>query len=478
MMMSDYKRQQPFMILMSLVTQLKSLFVPFVLAFLFQNQGGGDFYSDLIFLAITIGIILLSVTYSVFKWFFYRYSLEEDALIVKSGVFVKKRRYIKPERVQTTNMEAGILLRLRGLVSLKVETAGSKNEAEFTLEALKPEDAKAIQNYLKGSLQANPEKETEEETPPAFMEVGLRDLFLAAMTSGNVGVVFLFMIAIVTQFIEFIPDNLLNEVYGSLIQQGLVLIFIVGVLALIVSWIISIFRYIIRFGLFKVTLEDDELTITRGLIVKRTFRVKKHRIQAVNIVEGILREPFSFATVECEVAGGGSYEPGHKVTLFPLIRKNDLQKALETVLPEYSVELKLKRLPKRARRRYIIRSLFPYVPLIPFFFIFPISLLALIGLPVTLYFALLRYRDGGYEIKDNTLIQRSRLIAKKTVISKRRAIQDITLTQTLLQKYRNLVHFDMTVMSTPSHKTFRLKDLEGSAMNEFDDWLQKNTQNS
>jgi putative membrane protein len=225
-------------------------------------------------------------------------------------------------------------------------------------------------------------------------------------------------------------------------------------------------------------MEEDELTITRGLIVKRTFRVKKHRIQAVNIVEGILREPFSFATVECEVAGGGSYEPGHKITLFPLIRKNNLQKTLKSVLPEYSVEFNLSPLPKRAMRRYIVRALILYVPIIPVFFFYPISLLVLITLPIALYFGILRYKNGGYEIKENMLIQRSRMIAKTTVIAKRRAIQDITLTQTILQKHRNLVHFDMTVMSTPSHKTFRLKDLPSSTMEEFNDWLQKNTQNS
>jgi putative membrane protein len=476
MMMSDYKRQHPFMILMSLITQLKSLFLPFVLVLLFQNQGGGDFYTDALFLAITGGILVLSVLYSIFKWFFYRYSLKEDALIVRSGVFIKKRRYIKPERVQTTSMEAGILLRMRGLVSLKVETAGSKIEAEFTLEALKPEDAKAIQNYLKGDV-----KETfaeEEEAEPSFIEIGLKDLFLAALTSGNVGIAFLFIFAVVSQFIEFVPDEFVSELQGSLIGQGLLLIFIIGVLVLIASWIISIIRYMLRFSLFKVTMEEDELTITRGLIVKRTFRVKKHRIQAVNIVEGILREPFSFATVECEVAGGGSYEPGHKITLFPLIRKNNLQKTLKSVLPEYSVEFNLSPLPKRAMRRYIVRALILYVPIIPVFFFYPISLLVLITLPIALYFGILRYKNGGYEIKENMLIQRSRMIAKTTVIAKRRAIQDITLTQTILQKHRNLVHFDMTVMSTPSHKTFRLKDLPSSTMEEFNDWLQKNTQNS
>lgn len=469
------------MMLMSLINQLKSLIVPFVLILLFQGQNSGDSSGDIVFIAITLGIVAITVIYSVFKWFFYKYSLQDEALIVSSGVFIKKRRYIKPQRVQTTNLEAGILLRVAGLVSLKVETAGSKKEAEFILEALKKDEAKMIQQYLKGNADHNQSSELSEATlekEPSTIETGLKDLFIAAITSGNVGVVFLFLITIASQFTEFVPERTLESVYGSLINQGLILIIIVAFLVLIVSWVVSIIRYVIRFALFKIEVDDDELTITRGLIVKRTFRLKKHRIQALNIVEGLLREPFGFATVECEVAGGSSYEPGYKVTLLPLVRKKALPGILETILPEYDATFDFEPLPQRALKRYIIRSLIPFLLVIPLYFIYTPALLILIVLPIAVYLGLLRFKNGGFEFNDDRLVLRSRLIAKRTVIAKRRSVQDITLTQNILQKRRKLLSVDMTVLSTPSHKTFRLKDLSSGNIRTFHEWMEKNMQNS
>ncbi|MGM0436103.1 MAG: PH domain-containing protein [Bacillota bacterium] len=473
--MSDYKRQHPFMILMSLMAQLKSLIVPFVLIFIFQSQGGSGSTENRIFLGITLGVVFLSVLYSVFKWIFYTYRLREDALVVKSGVFIKKRRYIKPERVQTTSLEAGILLRIAGLVSLKVETAGSKKDAEFTLEALNKEEAESIKEYLRGEKVSI---QTEEETEPPFIEIGLKNLFLAALTSGRVGVVFFFVIAFSSEIIDFIPRNQVDSYFGSLITQGIVAILVLLVVVLIISWIISIIRYVLRFALFKVEINDDELTITRGLIVKRTFRLKKHRIQAINITEGLLREPFSLASVECEVAGGGSYEQDFKVTLLPLCKKDALKDHLTKLIPEYAITPEFTPLPRASLRRYIIRSILPYVIIAPAFFFFLPGLLILLTLPVSIYLGVLRYKNGGYDISENMIVQRSRFIAKRTVLTKRRTTQDITLSQNILQKRKDLMSFSITVMSTPSHNTFTLKDIDSTAIPDFHAWLEKSAQNS
>jgi len=476
MTMSEYKRQHPFMILLSLMGQLKSLIIPIVLIFIFQDQGAAGSTENLVFLGITIPLIVLSVVYSIFKWVFYTYRLQEDALIVKSGVFVKKRRYIKPERVQTTSLEAGILLRISGLVSLKVETAGSKKDAEFTLVALKKEEAETIKAYLKGDHVVEKSEETENEEAP-YIEIGLKNLFIAALTSGRVGVVFFFLLAFSFEIMDLLPENLVNSYYGSLITEGMLAILVAVVIVLIVSWVISIVRYVLRFALFKVEVSGDELTITRGLLVKRTFRLKRHRIQAINITEGLLRQPFDLASVSCEVAGGGSYEPDFKVTLIPLCKKNELNRYLEKLVPEYVGTPEVTPLPGASLRRYILRSIIPYLFVIPVFFFFIESLLILVTLPVSIYLGILRYKDGGFGLDDTMLVQRTRLIAKRTVLAKRRTTQDVTLSQNILQKRKDLMSFSFTVMSTPSHKTFILKDIGSKAIPDFHTWLQKSTQN-
>ncbi|MEI2401171.1 PH domain-containing protein, partial [Paenibacillus phytohabitans] len=60
---------------------------------------------------------------------------------------------------------------------------------------------------------------------------------------------------------------------------------------------------------FTVVKRDEELFITRGLIEKKQTTIPLTRIQAIRIGENLIRQPFGYATVYIESAGG-SIEKG------------------------------------------------------------------------------------------------------------------------------------------------------------------------
>ncbi len=232
--MSDYKRQHPMMILVQFIKHIKSLVLPVIFGVfisVLSGDEGGD--GSPIFMYIILAILGITLIHDILGWLFYRYALKDNALNVKSGIVIKKRRHIKKERVQATSLEAGIVLRVLGLLSLRVETAGSKTESEFQLAGLKPADAKRIQTFLEDDTQV-----ADTPTADTTYELDNKMLLIAGLTSGGIGFVFSIVGFIFSQAIIFIPDHWLDRFYDSVLALSVILIVILVAVIFIISWVI------------------------------------------------------------------------------------------------------------------------------------------------------------------------------------------------------------------------------------------------
>ena len=99
-------------------------------------MGTGKWYLDyLTFIIFGVLLIVFFVT-GIIKWKRFVYWFEDDELRIEYGLFVKKKRYIPFDRIQSLDYTEGILHRPLKLVKVKVETAGNtaslKSEAELT----------------------------------------------------------------------------------------------------------------------------------------------------------------------------------------------------------------------------------------------------------------------------------------------------------------------------------------------------------
>lgn len=95
-----------------------------------------------------IGAGLLSAFgLGILGWFRFKYQLLEDEIHIHKGIFVQKKLYIHKNRVQVTEISAGIIQRIFGLVSLTIQTAGGGSE-RAVLSALDAETARTIVDVL------------------------------------------------------------------------------------------------------------------------------------------------------------------------------------------------------------------------------------------------------------------------------------------------------------------------------------------
>jgi putative membrane protein len=481
-MMSEYKRLHPISAVANFLKQLKELIIPFVLLFVLNSRGEKSGFWDYMPL-ISMGVVLVVVLVSgVIKWLRFTYRLEEGELRIEYGLFVKKKRYIPFDRIQSLNFSEGIIHRPFGLVKVKVETAGSSNprESEAELTAIMKEEALELERIIyrekKGQTAEVPaahEEETPKEEKPVFA-MSARDIWVLAATSGGVGVILSGVGVFLSQFSDFIPYEAVFDEVMVFVKSGLVFIAVLVFMVLLIAWVISVGWTFVVYGDFKIRLTEDNIVITRGLLEKKQVTVPLNRVQGIRIVENPVRQLLGYCTVVIENAGGSVLEKDSStIKLIPVVKKKRVPGLLQAIFPDYELTEDFKRLPKRAIRKYIFRA--------SFWLVVPVVILAVMYWPLGLFSLLLavpfgllgffQHRAGGWGIAGNQLALRYRGILKHTAYMKKSRIQALDSRQTWFQDKRDLSSISTTLKSGQTGYASKVDDLELADAAEIYHWF-------
>ncbi|WP_181186054.1 PH domain-containing protein [Alkalicoccus urumqiensis] len=467
--MNNWQRQHPAAILVSFFQGLRQLIVSFVVIFIFGSTSGGMrlLYTAGIMLVILTGSLIVSAV----SWYRFEFRLIEEELQVKQGLFVRKKRYIRRNRVQSIHINAPVPQRFFGLVEVSIETAGGGDEPEFTLSALPVEKAEQIRGELlygsekeeifAGEISSGMDQalsEPVEEKPRRTWELGFRRLLLAAVTSSGVGIAATFAAALLSQLPQFLPDWLLGIALGWIVQSSLVYIGLFIVTVLLLAWIFTILSTVIKYGQFQVTEQNGELFISKGLIEKKQLTIQQHRINAVRIVQNVLRQPLGYCAVYIESAGGGTKDEDFSTILLPMCKKSQVPELLETMAPDFAFTPEFHPLPRTAVRRYMIKPLIPITAgAAAASYFLPFGWLIWILLVPAALLGYLQYKSAGLALSDRHVFLRWRTLSLEEAFLPRPRIQSVAFTQNPLQRNAGLFSLHMSVLTTVTGKTFSLK---------------------
>lgn len=303
-----------------------------------------------------IGAGLLSAFgLGILGWFRFKYQLLEDEIHIHKGIFVQKKLYIHKNRVQVTEISAGIIQRIFGLVSLTIQTAGGGSE-RAVLSALDAETARTIVDVL------NPKNAEESEfnselsqaeqqisalpiqgehshtklSPPDNHQphtthnpewtLSNKRLLYLALTSGEFGIIATILGTILGQLSDFITDENIQWIVDRipLIQQpGLFFVLFSIASVILVSYLLSILSSIVRYYGFTIRKVGKELHISRGLLERIQTTVPYHRIQAISSTEGLLRQPFGLESISIISAGHQQGQQQRSLLAAPLIYSHE-----------------------------------------------------------------------------------------------------------------------------------------------------------
>jgi putative membrane protein len=469
--MSDTERLHPVAVLDYLVKNIRSLIEILLpgLVVLFGSPLRREWIIGFIIL-----LLGLYIGFAILYWLRYRYYVYNDELRVEYGVFTSKKTYIPLERIQSVELSAGVVQRIFGLVKLEVQTAGGGLAAEVSLPAITLQQADILQKRLHLPSSQRIEDESPGQPSPE-KKLGWKELIITASTSNGLGVVFLGATALISQAEQSFPGlniyEMLQHSLSGYANKGILGWVVVVLLLLIMAWLLSMLGTVLSLGGFVLTREEDRLVVHRGLIEKKQVSIPLKRIQAVKIVEGVLRQPFGLITLHVVSAGHGD-KSGGDIVLFPLLPKKDLEDFLHTYLPEFEVEKEIIPLSVATKTRYrLIYTIPALLVTIPVSILLPYGFFSLLLPIAAFFFGTRQYKDAGWKINGDQLLVRSRMFGRITILVKRQRIQSLQLRQNPLQRRKGLHAFSMLVASSLGGMSMGLNGIDEQGSVKIIDWV-------
>lgn len=491
MMSEERFKLHPISAVMNFVKGLKDLIFPFVIIFVangFQgradNDGGWTSYIPYTIGAVFLSFILIG---GIIKWKRFVYWFEDNELRIEYGLFIKKKRYIPFERIQSLNYTESILHRPLKLVKVKIETAGSGNseEAEAELTAItktaahriEQELANAKKRKLRTSLEdedittMNDEPQVEIEAVSIY-KMTLKNLMILATTSGGIGVIFSGLAVFFFQFSDLIPYEMLYEEVMVFLKFGFFLVALSVFVILLLAWLASVILTVLNYYEFTIWKDDDHIILTRGLLEKKKVSIPISRVQGIRIVENPLRQLFGYCTVFVESAGGSISDKDQKIRLFPFIKKKHLNQYFEVLFPHLETKTNWVCSPVKARPFYYRLDFVWMVPVIVgvSYFYYPYGLLSLLLIPILIVFGLWQHRTAGYSISGQQLSLRYRGFSKITFMIEKKRMQSMGVMQSPFQKKRSLASIETTIKSGILGATAKVEHLEVSDVEDVMKW--------
>ncbi|EMT45785.1 membrane-flanked domain-containing protein [Anoxybacillus flavithermus AK1] len=437
--MNEAKRLHPIAIVIYITKRLKQ--GPFLaLALLWAiKRTTGDPFVDWLPLFFFLFYAMLA---GYMSWRRFTYRLQENDMYIEQGIFVKKKRYIPFERVQGISHSSGLVQRLAGVVQVHIETAGRQiDEPEVVLSAVSVEEANYIERVIRNQNGGNRLIESENDV---IFTLRFSDAFFLAVTSGGAFGVIAAIGAFLSEFDHFIPFERLKTFFPiDDTTSTILLLFSI----LMIAYLLSIVGHFFRYMNFTVVKQANTLTITTGLLQKKSISTSTERVQGIGVKESPVRRLFGYVSVHL-IHAGGSLDDGKQgsLLLFPLVRKTDVPSLVASCFPSYHVHDLLQPLPKHARFRYILRPLYIVMPIVLATTVWLERFETLLLVFLAIYVGHRSYKRAGVALEREQLALRSGWLTIKTVYMLKQRIQSFTISQSRMQQRARLCTVHATVM--------------------------------
>ena len=197
---------------------------------------------------LILGLLTLASGHAFLSYWFARYQLTTTHLDIMQGIFIKKRRTIPYERIQSVHQRQWFFLRPFDLVHLKVDTAsGGTAEAEANLLAVPTSVFQQLEAYRVHDVPSGQAVATLDEPGYAVTQ---REIFLFSAT--DLGLIPLFFAAL-SLLDQLIPSDWLEKASTEgqlLFRSGWIVASVLAILLLLCLVFVSFAKQFILFYQF------------------------------------------------------------------------------------------------------------------------------------------------------------------------------------------------------------------------------------
>jgi putative membrane protein len=368
------------------------------------------------------------------SWFRFTYQLDGDVVRINEGLFVRKQRTIALDRVQQVDIVSKLRHRVFGVVGLHVDTASGARGAELKLEVVSVDEAARLRSLLTRDAPAAPVTDDREEEPvPAVVSLTVPELALAGMTGAQT-LVILSLVYTAQEILDFVDVGRVRrlipegaESQPAAIAGAVVILALLWLMLAAASLVLTHYRY-------TLTTAGDQFRVTRGLLDRREVGGALNRVQAVRIEQSFIRRLLGFAAVRVQTAA----VPGQEVSrvVIPYVPIADVERVVRALVPSLPTWPALRKAPRVALTLGLLRRVLPTVAVAAAVAVlfWPWGALALLLIPLSIFFGTLHWTALGYAWSDGTVWARRGGLFRETVIVPAAKAQSLRSSASALQR--------------------------------------------
>ena len=426
-------------------------------AFVFTYEG--DIKDNLVIAAVaSVCLVIIS---SIVRYLFFKYSITNDSILIREGVFKKTQLDIKFDRVQAINTEQNIIYRALKLVTAKIDTAGSSGQ-EGHLPAIKPELAESLREKTRRRKKFIPgvdgdTVDTDTDDRSELLRLNGIDMIRIGI-SDNRALIFLALLGpLAEQFERRIPEMLEeSNVFQALalitgINNGPALILTMIVGALLLLALASVIGAFLRFHRYRLTFDSHVFQSTGGLLTKHVHSIDRAKIQTVVMRQNVVLRMLGRHRLDAKQASSGKKNQANA---------NKKNFAVPVCLPEQSATLTQQFLddhspgletdpesvafqsisPHYIRSRTVLFGVLPATAMTVFFTAIGGwgGMIMLLWVPIAALTAWQYFRRFGVQVARDGVSVRRGFLGYRVSTFLHRKVQRVSVTQTYLQRRKSL----------------------------------------
>lgn len=424
------------------ITVIKAIW-PLVLVVLFRERNKTfDTFEMLL-----IGIPSLILIRSMIDFFYFRFYIEKNDLIIKRGFISKKIITIPLNKIQSVHIEQNLVHQFLAVAKLTIDTAGSeKSEAE--IDAISVPNAESFKQFLLQNENNSPGNQQIEgyriEKPLIRLSVG--DLLKLGLSANHLQAFFIvlaFGISMLQNLEEIFGNRVITIVKESSTAIGVSLLSIVAlfIFVLTVSVLVSLIKIFLTYSNFACNETDQGFRIKSGLINSRQNLVPFSKIQFISWEANWIRRKIGLFMLEYHQAQNEQAKKKQRIRL-PITKKEYVDKLLELYHPAVkSIAHSVHRIDEIYPFRRMLVAGLPsaiVITAVAFFWMNAYALVFMLWIPYVYLVNLVYRRRFRLYISPEAFQVNSGAWGKESKIAQWYKIQYLELRQSLFQKKRQL----------------------------------------
>ncbi|MEW2059266.1 PH domain-containing protein [Streptomyces sp. NPDC007002] len=394
------------------------------------------------------------------RWHRTRYRVGEERVDLHTGLLLVKRRSLARERIRTVDLTANLMLRLLGLVTVRIGTGEQGSESTLELDPVARAEGERLRRLLLERAAAVPTEGVHREGELAVLDprwIRYAPVsFVAPMLGGAAAGAVLQVsdwIGAQGQVIAWAGDRFRETPLPWVVVVLVLAALVAGVVGALGLWVEMWWNY---------RLEREPggtLRVRRGLFTSRSLSVEEARLRGVDLVEPLGVRLFGAARLDAITTGLAQDHEARNAdhnTLLPAAPRPRADSVAAGVLREAATPTgaALTPHPRAARGRRLRRSLAAALGPVLFLALLGVLLTpvllwialgsALVLVPLAVVLALDAYRALGHALSGRYLVTRSGTVRRSTAALERAGVIGWTVRQSVFQRRAGLLSVTAT----------------------------------